>query len=298
MAVTRGAQTVNQRDSGIKSITRAHRYRDRLALLITSAADDLPNAAFGDDPGRWPLPAAQSAEELWLRAVVAGGQGRYASAYADLACLRRAHRVGRLASLAHSTQASFLRQLGWHDEGPRLGRPGAGGGGQRSPRARADALIGLAADALGVGRFAASAEALRRARGFARRRPAAAGRPAGVGVGRIGDGDRRRRGRDRSRRAGGRAGRRPRLGCATAVKSEVVLAAALCSDGQARPVARGGRRRAGHHAATGNRPAELGVGVPARRKSAAGTTPLIKSLKFATMSADTVRRRGGVLQDR
>ena len=75
----------------------------------------LTNAAFGDDPGCWPLPAAGSAEELWLRAVVAGGQGRYASACTDLARVRRAHRVGRLASLAHSTQASFLRQLGWHD---------------------------------------------------------------------------------------------------------------------------------------------------------------------------------------
>jgi len=76
----------------------------------------IANAAFGDDPGRWPLPTAHSAEELWLRAVVAGGQGRYANAYADLASVRRAHRGGRLASLAHSTQASFLRQLGWHDQ--------------------------------------------------------------------------------------------------------------------------------------------------------------------------------------
>ena len=81
----------------------------------TATATVLRNAAFGDDPGRWPLPAAGSPDELWLRAVVAGGQGRYAGAYADLARVRRAHRVGRLASLAHSTQASFLRQLGWHD---------------------------------------------------------------------------------------------------------------------------------------------------------------------------------------
>ena len=76
----------------------------------------LTNAAFGDAPGRWPLPAADNPDELWLRAVVAGGQGRYASAYADLALLRRADRVGRLVSLAHSTHASFLRQLGWHEK--------------------------------------------------------------------------------------------------------------------------------------------------------------------------------------
>ncbi len=121
----------------------------------------IANAAFGDDPGRWPLPTAQSAEELWLRAVVAGGQGRYASAYADLAYLRRVHRVGRLASLANSTQASFLRQLGRHDEARGWdGRALATAGGDAE--GIADALIGLAADALGVGRFAASAAALRR----------------------------------------------------------------------------------------------------------------------------------------
>src|SRR5829696_1288657 len=70
------------------------------------------NAAFGDSPGQWPLPAGGTAEELWLRAVAAGGQGRYANANADLESVRRAHRIGRLASLAHSTHASFLRQLG------------------------------------------------------------------------------------------------------------------------------------------------------------------------------------------
>ncbi len=119
----------------------------------------MTDAAFGDDPGCWPLPAASTPEELWLRAVVAGGQGRYASAYADLARLRRGHRVGRLASLAHSTQASFLRQLGWHDKARGWdGRALAVAGADRE--ARADALIGLAADALGVGRFASSARAL------------------------------------------------------------------------------------------------------------------------------------------
>ena len=131
----------------------------------TATATVLRNAAFGDDPGRWPLPAAGTPDELWLRAVVAGGQGRYAGAYADLARVRRVHRVGPLASLAHSTQASFLRQLGWHDrargwDGRALAVAGT------DLEGRVDALIGLAADALGVGRFAASAEALRRAQGL------------------------------------------------------------------------------------------------------------------------------------
>ena len=99
---------------------------------------------------------------MWLRAVAAGGQGRYGSAYRDLAVLRRSGPAGRLVSLAHSTQGSFLRQLGWHTlargwDGRALALAGA------DPEARADALIGLAADALGVGRFAAAATLLTRA---------------------------------------------------------------------------------------------------------------------------------------
>ena len=55
----------------------------------------LTAAAFGGDPGRWPLPAASSPDELWLRAVAAGGQGRYSSARADLAALAASGRPGR-----------------------------------------------------------------------------------------------------------------------------------------------------------------------------------------------------------
>ena len=58
--------------------------------------------------------------------------------------------------------------------------PGRLAGGD--PEAGADALIGLAADALGVGRLAASAALLARAAGLADRAAAApAGDPAGVG---------------------------------------------------------------------------------------------------------------------
>jgi hypothetical protein len=64
--------------------------------------------------------------------------------------------------LAYSTRASFLRQLGWHDLARAWdGRAAAIAGSDRE--AGADAMIGLAADALGVGRFAASQRALRRA---------------------------------------------------------------------------------------------------------------------------------------
>src|SRR4029078_5358283 len=69
---------------------------------------------------------------------------------------------GPVPSLALSTRASFLRQLGRHvDARGWEGRVLAGAGGNAD--ARADALIGLAADALGVGRFALSARLLARA---------------------------------------------------------------------------------------------------------------------------------------
>lgn len=123
---------------------------------------DLAAAAFGNQPERWPLPSAGTPRQLWLRAVAAGGQGRYGSARNDLATLLRSAPGDRLASLANSTQASFLRQQGWHRlargwDGRALALAGA------EPEAAADALIGLAADALGVGRLAAAATLLSRA---------------------------------------------------------------------------------------------------------------------------------------
>jgi len=121
----------------------------------------LAAAAFGDRPDTWPLPTATTPCHVWLRAVACGGQGRYGAACADLAVLRR-DGPGSLVSLAHSAQGSFLRQLGWHAVARRWdGRALALAG--TDPEARADALIGLAADALGVGRFAAAAALLERA---------------------------------------------------------------------------------------------------------------------------------------
>jgi hypothetical protein len=121
----------------------------------------LAAAAFGNQPQSWPLPTATTPEQLWLRAVASGGQGRFGSAYRDLAVLRRGGSGGRLVSLAHSTQGSFLRQLGWHVQargwdGRALALAGT------DPEARADALIGLAADAWGFGRFTAAATLLTR----------------------------------------------------------------------------------------------------------------------------------------
>jgi hypothetical protein len=125
------------------------------------SANALEAAAFGSDPGMWPLPPATTPHAIWLRAVAAGGQGRYASALADVDRLRRLPVSDALLSSALSTRASFLRQLGWHDRA----RPwdGQAAALANDGDAGADALIGLAADALGVGRFAASERALDRA---------------------------------------------------------------------------------------------------------------------------------------
>lgn len=125
--------------------------------------------AFGEDPSRWPLPPPLSPEQLWFRSVAAGGQGRYSAARADLITLHRLHPTGRLVSLAYSTYASFLRQLGWHElargwDGRALAVVGPARDEVHEVEARSDALVGLAADALGIGRLAASAAFLAEAR--------------------------------------------------------------------------------------------------------------------------------------
>ena len=252
----------------------------------------LANAAFGDTPQQWPLPTARSAEELWLRAVAAGGQGRYANANADLECVRRTERVGRLASLAHSAHASFLRQLGWHAKARGWdGRALAVSAG--NPEAEGDALIGLAADALGIGRFAASATALRRAEGLLGVGPprlsvrfgwvsAELAMAAGDGAAAVGHAERARE------LAGGLGSFRH------AVKSEVVLAAALCSDGRL------DRSREVADAAL-TTTIDLGF-VPLSWALAcllgdigSGNHSAAQVVGIRDVSADTVRRRGGVL---
>ena len=133
----------------------------RISAIENVIEITLHAAAFGEQPGDWPLPAAATPRQLWLRAVAAGGQGRYASAHNDLAALRRYAPTGRLASLGQSTCGSFLRQLGWHAvargwDGRALALA------DTDSEACVDALIGLAADALGVGRFAAASTLLNR----------------------------------------------------------------------------------------------------------------------------------------
>jgi len=256
-----------------------------------TAAAVLVNAAFGDDPGRWPLPAATTPYELWLRAVAAGGQGRYGNALADLAALRRGPR-GPLVSLAHSTRASFLRQLGWHERARSWdGRASALSGGD--PEAGADALIGLAADALGVGRFAASGRALSRAADLvaepvpARLHVRMAWVSAELAMA-------RGQGSEAVGHADAAVARAAALGSARhTVKSEVVRAAALCCAGdldssrRAADAALDGAERLGMIPLRWALAVLLaGIGSSARSEAEIST--------IRDCSADTVRSRGGV----
>lgn len=261
--------------------------------MTTRAA--LFDAAFGERPDRWPLPPAAEPRQRWWRAVAAGGQGRYAVARAELDTLCRTPGTG-LTSLAMSTRASFLRQLGGHrDAAGWDGRALAAAG--TDATAVADALIGLAADALGIGRFAASQRLLDRAVGPVDDAddPRSAIRLDWVGAELAmmrGDGA----------TAVGHAERAVATAATVTsarhrLKSDVVLAAALCSHGQldrSRAVADAALDRAG----------ELGL-VPLRWAlsslladigSAAYTPSQVSD--FRDESADTVRRRGGVWADR
>ncbi|MUM18140.1 hypothetical protein FZI91_03270 [Mycobacterium sp. CBMA271] len=117
----------------------------------TAAAAVLIDAAFGPQPAIWPFPRAATREDAWLRAVALGGAGRYAAAHAELDSISVSG-PDRLTSLALSTRASLVRQLGWHAQARGMdGRALAGAG--TDAEARTDALIGLAADALGLARF-------------------------------------------------------------------------------------------------------------------------------------------------
>jgi hypothetical protein len=245
----------------------------------------LANAAFGDDPRRWPLPPATTPHELWLRAVAAGGQGRYGSAMADLAGMCRLQPGRPLVSLAHSTRASFLRQLGWHDRARRWdGRAMALAG--SDPEAGADALIGLAADALGVARFAASAAALWRARKLLPKSVSPELAMArGDGATAVGHAE----------RAVELAGA---FGSARhAVKSDVILAAALCSAGEI------DRSRMVADAAL-DAASDLGI-IPLRWALAclladigSARHPAAQVHRIRNESAATVRHRGGDLAER
>jgi hypothetical protein len=146
------------------------------ALIQVSGLDHvgvqrLRDAALGGRPDTEAITIMAAANEgapveRWLAAVALGGQGWYASAAALLGELING-RDEVIAALAGSTLASHLRQMGGHAAAKRvdasalrrlavLGRPA---GDEVDPAgvdlagAWSDALLGLAADAVGLGRL-------------------------------------------------------------------------------------------------------------------------------------------------
>ena len=129
--------------------------------LRSDVTNSLIRAAFGADPSAGPLPESDVPVERWMRAVAWGARGHYSRSRAELDALTRGGVVEpAVVSLAWSTQASLLRQLGWHAvasgfDGRALAVAGTGpDDGVLTVEARCDALTGLAADALGCGRLA------------------------------------------------------------------------------------------------------------------------------------------------
>ncbi|MET0703482.1 MAG: hypothetical protein ABWY93_27885 [Mycobacterium sp.] len=265
-----------------------------------NAETTLYSAAFGDDPGHWPLPAPTTPTQRWFRAVAAGGQGRYAQAHTELSALRRAQPVGPLASLTASTRGSLLRQLGWHRQargwdGRALTLAGA------DAEARIDALVGLAADALGIGRFATSATLLSRARAVFDESPDALPPRLSVRLEWVGaelamatgDGTTALRHACRGVELADFAGSSARHGA----KSAVVLAAALCCAGrldQAREVADAGLDTTGRLGLVPLRwaLASLLAGIG----SGSHTAQEVHAIQEA--AAAVVARRGGTWSDR
>ncbi|MFC9832291.1 hypothetical protein ACFVKB_00470 [Rhodococcus sp. NPDC127530] len=139
--------------------------------LRSDATNSLIRAAFGADPGASPLPASDVPVDRWMRAVAWGAQGHYARSRTELDALTRGGAAEpAVVSLAWSTQASLLRQLGRHAvasgfDGRALAVVGTrpdDEDGVLVHEARCDALTGLAADALGCGRLALSRRLLGR----------------------------------------------------------------------------------------------------------------------------------------
>ncbi len=132
---------------------------NRRSAHLVSMNDDLLAIAFGTRagasvrPGR--VPRTAGTFDTWLRAVALGSHGCYAAATTELDGLRRTGSDAVLRSLASSTRASHLRQSGRHAlarryDGVALWFATDAGSDPVTRAAALDALIGLAADSLGV----------------------------------------------------------------------------------------------------------------------------------------------------
>ena len=124
--------------------------------------ETLFEAAFGKQLGG-KLPVAANDHERWLRSVALAARGHYAAARAGVSRVRSSDPA--LQSLVLSARASWLRQLGWHAAAAPLdGRALVAALAAGSADAQCDAYTGLAADALGQGRFGVSDAALGKCR--------------------------------------------------------------------------------------------------------------------------------------
>ncbi len=126
--------------------------------MFTATRSELFDVALGGNPGRFPIPAAADSQQSWYRSVALAGQGRYSAAGIELRRFRPHSR--ELESLHASTRASWFRQVGNHQRARRFDGRAVFLVGLTGPpasidivEARSDALTGLAADALGHGRF-------------------------------------------------------------------------------------------------------------------------------------------------
>lgn len=217
---------------------------------MNDLAAELRAAAFHGAHGVGDRVLAEAASagplERWLAAVVLGARGRYARAVGLLEPLVTGQ-DSVIASLAASTLGSHRRQLGGHDEARRwdaaalrllagAGAPEPDPDGADLAGATADALLGLAADAVGRGRIAEARRlAGRLETGLARQVPPLTGWRARVRHGWVLAEAELAAGNGPAARAPAeRAGVLAREHGATrhAVKSDIVLAAALITSGQ------------------------------------------------------------------
>lgn len=149
----------------------------RVPHLRAAAFGARPDAAVRVRPG-------MSAADRWLVAVTLGGQGRYAAAAAVLDDLLTAPGVPpAVAAHAAVTLAAHRRQLGGHATARRLDALGLrlasaappgplDADGTDARAARVDALVGLAADAIGLGAVSETQRLLDAAAGVLRGHPA------------------------------------------------------------------------------------------------------------------------------
>lgn len=138
---------------------------NRPDTLRRRASVDCESSAFGREPRlgdpRLAGHAAGTAHEHWCQGVALGAAGRYAAALRVLEPMTRAAAARRspaYASLAASTIASHRRQLGAHAAAYRMDAfalrllgAHAAEPSTAAAEARTDALLGLAADAIGLG---------------------------------------------------------------------------------------------------------------------------------------------------